>query len=66
MSILSLTASHEEGARQFCIELAREFAIRAKHHKPADARERRWLLEGIRPIGRFETIYDMLAEGLCK
>lgn len=66
MSILSITAGHEEVARTFCINMAREFGIRAKHYKPSNTQERRWLQEGIRPVEQFETMGNMLAESLCK
>lgn len=65
MSIIPITAGHEEGARSFCIVIAREFGVRAKHFRPTTAQERRWLQEGIRPVEQFETVGDMLAEGLC-
>lgn len=66
MSILSITTANEETARTFCIDLAREFGVRAKHFLPANAQERRWLQEGIRPVEQFETVGDMLAESLCR
>lgn len=66
MSIIPITAGHEEGAKAFCIAVAREFGVRAKHFRPTTAQYRRWLQEGIRPIEQFETVGDMLAEGLCK
>lgn len=66
MSILSITAGHEEIARTFCINVAREFGIRAPHFKPVIAQERRWRQEGIRPVEQFETIGDLLAESICK
>lgn len=66
MSIISITAGQEEVARTFCIDVACEFGIRAKHFKPSNSQERRWLQEGIRPVEQFETVGNMLAESLCK
>lgn len=56
----------KESARHFLLNMQREFAIRSGQHKPADARERRWLQEGMRPIVQFELMGDMFAESLCK
>lgn len=66
MSVLSITAGQEEIARTFCIDVAREFGIRAKHFRPTTAQERRWLQEGIRPVEQFETVGDVFAESFCK
>lgn len=66
MSILSINTTNEEVARTVCIELAREFGVRARHFKPATTQERRWLQEGIRPIEQFETIGNMISASICK
>lgn len=66
MSILSISTPNEEVARAFCIAVAREFGVRARHFKPASAQERRWLQEGIRPVEQFETIGNMISASICK
>lgn len=48
----------DEKARAFCIAISREYTIRAGHHKPDTAEERRWLTEGIRPIHLFDTYIE--------
>ncbi len=55
MRLLTRDASVDEKARAFCIDISREYTIRAGHHKPSNGQERRWLAEGLRPIHLFDT-----------
>lgn len=52
---------HEEYAKEFCIQVSREFGVRSKHFSPANPQERRWLAEGMVPLLQFETVADMVA-----
>jgi len=57
-------AQHERDAKDFCLAVQREFAIRSGAHKPASTRERKWLAEGMKPIHQFESVCEMIASGL--
>lgn len=60
MSVFNFAANskNEEEARQFCIDLAREFGVRSKHYQASTPQERRWLSEGMKPIYDFETFEE--------
>lgn len=55
----------EEEARAFCIAVQREFQIRAHHFKPKTVQEQRWATAGICNICQFETLAELIAEGLA-
>jgi hypothetical protein len=55
----------EDEAHEFCIAVQREFAVRAHYFKPQTVQEQRWAMAGICNICQFETVAELISEGLA-